>query len=214
MVLMETELSGAPALMNKAVAAIEAGLTPLQQLRLFQRFVRPSTDLEDDARRSVWPPPALPSKIVGIITHTAALTGYVNLDRHSEDFVALFGAAIKDSECATLHLHDNHQQTLYVLWPRGDVDTGYGHIVVRAGKGPTARALDDHFRALTTQKADTEEFIKAAAGRSDHAGQLITHLEEGDHEVEEEEEADDDRQEEQEEAQPGADGRAEGAQGS
>ena len=105
--------------------------------------------------------------------------------------------------------YDHYQQTLYVLWPRGDVDTGYGHIVVRAGKGPTARALDAHFRALTTQRADTDDFIRTAAGRSDHTGHLITHLEEEDHKSEEEEEAIEDRQEEQEDAQAGTDGRGE-----
>jgi len=151
----------------------------------------------------------LPSRIIGISTHTTALTAYVNLDRQPEEFVALFGAAITNSECATLHSHDHYQQTLYVLWPRGDVDTGYGHIVVRAGRGPTARALDAHFRAHTAQRADTDDFIKAAAGRSDNTGHLITHLEEEDHQSEEEEEAIEERQEEEEDAQPGTEGRGE-----
>ena len=167
MVLLEPVVDDAPAIMHRALRALEAGLTSVQQLCLFQRFVTPATEEEElGDYPAVWPTPSIPSRIIGISTTTASLNEFVNLDRHTDDFLALFRSEIAGSESTNLHSHDQFRQTIYVLWPRGDVDTGYGHLVVRTGEGPTAGAIYEQVRTLTTQKACTETFIKKAASRN------------------------------------------------
>jgi len=167
MVLLEPVVDDAPAIMRRAASAIDAGLTPMQQLRLFQRFLTPATEEEElGDYPAVWPTPSLPSRVIGISTVTTSLTAFVNLDRHTDDFIDLFKSEVQGSQSVNLYTHDRFRQTIYVIWPRGDFDTGYGHLVIRTGEGPTAAALYAIVRDCTIQKAISESLIKKAAGRT------------------------------------------------
>jgi len=59
------------------------------------------------------------------------------------------------------------------------MDTGYGHLVIRTGTGPTAGAIYDRVRDLMQQTSCTDDFIKKAASRNAKRKADQTTFEEG-----------------------------------